>query len=600
MSYLGPLRLHFVGRFQAAVSTVNNEWKHYDNTKFAPSDQERPAGWWNPRGDADWRLIGCGVTSAFLADGTEVAADDPVLATTVADSDRRAPAKLVDLDPCQQLVSTIWGLEMRIADPQGSTLLRGAYQPAAFFDIWHRGLREEREPSDIDACAMYQSVLKGVRWGDVSGSPFLTALRDATPDGLLSVNFSVDGFNMNPTDPEFTRGRIVGTIGPSSPAEPEHMTIGRHLAAKMGKGPNSLTPVPGINYCTAVVDDAGAKVYLDLGNALPTETPGGEIVDMGQLSLHAGNEAICPVPYSADGWYARTAGIVALPEGRLLSAAELQRVSRSPLSLWVEGKAAAAAVETPNYVRADAFVFRCDPGESATVRFYASHLGKPAPGVEVELHDDSRHLQPIPKKIGPEGAIGYPRSVKTGADGVATVTVTTSDPGKPRGFIDGQVYGIRPVLAGDPASSANPWNFVSLLVWSDFKPGNPPTWVDDIQPIFQQYANLYPIMQDFLDLADYDDVCANRDLLLLAFDLDVVDPNSMPVTRDLSAKKRKAILAWLQNVDEKGRPLRGEGSPPVLSTSAEDAEAMPDPLISLQGGKTAAAARRPSVIGEAG
>ena len=68
-----------------------------------------------------------------------------------------------------------------------------------------------------------------------------------------------------------------------------------------------------------------------------------------------------------------------------------------------------------------------------------------------------------------------------------------------------------------------------------------------IQPIFQQYANLYPLMGDIVDLADYDSVCGLREMLLLAFELPITNPNSMPVTRDLSQAKRTAILSWLQH-----------------------------------------------------
>ena len=140
MSYLNPLRLHFFGRFQAAVSTVNNDPANFNNATFVTSDREPPNGGWNPRGDADWRLIGCRITAAWLADGSKAGIDDPVLACSIADSDRRVPAKLVDLDPEQQLVSMIWGLEVRIADARGETLMRGEYAPAAFHDIWGRAV----------------------------------------------------------------------------------------------------------------------------------------------------------------------------------------------------------------------------------------------------------------------------------------------------------------------------------------------------------------------------------------------------------------------------------------------------------------------------
>lgn len=37
MSYLNRLRLAFTGSFQADVSTVNNDVRHYDNASFQPA-----------------------------------------------------------------------------------------------------------------------------------------------------------------------------------------------------------------------------------------------------------------------------------------------------------------------------------------------------------------------------------------------------------------------------------------------------------------------------------------------------------------------------------------------------------------------------------
>src|SRR5688572_29617684 len=105
MSYLNPLRLHFAGKFQANVSTVNNDPGHFDNASFVlPDYQELGAGttngWFNPQGDATWRLLGCTVTAAWLPSGAVTS--DPVLQMIIADSDTQPPAKLCDLDSEQQ------------------------------------------------------------------------------------------------------------------------------------------------------------------------------------------------------------------------------------------------------------------------------------------------------------------------------------------------------------------------------------------------------------------------------------------------------------------------------------------------------------------
>lgn len=613
MAYLNPVRLHFAGQFQAAVSTVNNDPTHFNNATFKPEYQQRQTpedlrGWWNPRGDADWRLVGCAVTSAWHRDGKAAGAHDPVMSCLVADSDRAAPAKLVDLDSQQQLVSEIWGLEMRICDRSGATLLRGTYGAAAFADIWDRS---ESGGGDIGAGAMYQSVLSDLEWGDVEGSPFLAELRGAAADGMLSVKFNVDSYNLNFRSPDFTLGRVVGTIGPAAAGEPHHFVAGRQLMATAGTGGNFFTPAGKINFCPALVDQQVGKVHLDLGNALPMAQSGGPPADLGALSLvcFAPQQlALAEIPYREEGWYERTAGVVTLPDDRALTAAEVETISTNPLALVLagpDGARAPAIAEPPGglHVRADRFVFRLDPGQTASVRLFATRYGQPYPGAAIRATFDPGQLQgggPGPDVATPADAIDFPATFVAGDDGVATLRIEATDPGNPRAYIDGQVYGVRPALEEtlDPGVGYpfNQWDFVSLLVWDGFQADDPPTWTGSLQPIFEQYANLYPVMDRFLNLSDYESVCAHRELLLLAFDLDPANSNAMPVTRDLSTAKRQAILHWLKHPGADGNPLLGEAAPrpPAPAEVREEAvvaSVAPD-RAHLQGGKAAAAGRR--------
>ena len=133
-----------------------------------------------------------------------------------------------------------------------------------------------------------------------------------------------------------------------------------------------------------------------------------------------------------------------------------------------------------------------------------------------------------------------------------------------------------------------------------FQPDDPPTWSGSIQPILQQYANLYPIMQSFLDLGTYESVCQNIPILTYAFGLDLADPNSMPVTRDLSSAKRAAIVRWLTEPGPDGKPLKGADVSAVAAapgpaaapgaTATKPGPAAASPVPSDKGGKAAAAA----------
>jgi hypothetical protein len=631
MSYLGSLRIHFAGKFQAAISTVNNDPLHFNTADFKPqyqemqtgSDPDQWNGWFNPRGSGDWRLIECAVTSAWLADGTQTASDDPVLAAIVADSDRLSPAKLVDIDPEQQLVSTIWGMEVRIATPAGENLLRGSFSPTAFMDIWDRA-QGQGGGGDVGAGAMYQSVLTNLKWGDVGSSPFLTGLQQASGDGLLSIKFNVDGINLDFTSPDFTIGRIVGTIGPTAVDEPHYFVAGRQFMTgpKAGVG-NFFTPANGINFCAAVIDRKTKRVFLDLGNALATTTPGGAPVDLGTITLFqtpAPQQTqpplavgqIAATTYTDPAWYPRTAGVVTLPANRPLTSAELDRIENNPLVIVVTpvgGRPAVAISEPPGgvFVRADQFVFRLNPGEDANVRLHATRFGRPyahAPVVTVRYSDQFQPFSPLgdaPMVAIPEEAIEFPVRTVTDDRGIATLVVRAADPGTPRDYIDGQLYGLYPVLEETIISPARPypfnqWTFITLMVWSGFEPDEPPTWFGAIHRILQQYANLYPVMNRFLDLGDYDSVCDNRRLLELAFALDIDNPNSMPVTRDLSAAKRAAILRWLREPGDAGKPRKGTPQPVQGLAPSEVAgpSAPPTPLRGSpqQGGKASAAGRR--------
>lgn len=608
MSYLDALRLHFAGTFQAAVSTVNNDPRHYRNETFDKAAWRLGAGGsWNPWGDANWRLIGCRVTAARHGDDTPAAEGDPVLACLVADSDRRAAAKLADLDPENQLVSMIFGLEVRLCTADGADLVRGQFAPAAFMDIWDRA-QGAGGAGDIAACAYYQSVLTDLEWGDVSGSPLLSELREAATDGLLSIRFNIDGYDMTFDSPTFTLGRVVGTIGAATAAEPRHFVAGRRFVA-VRSGGGFFAPAGRVNHFPAIVDEAAGKLRLDLGNALPTTQPGGPLSDIGTVSLGVqdADGRVTPIPgteidYLDPQFNTRFAGVVALPAGRALTTAELDAIAEARLVLTVTGASGPApppTFEAPGgyYVRADEHVFRLDPGQTAPVRVHALRYGKPLVGARITVAGDDSQLQPQEIDESPS-VLSYPDAVVTDDAGVAELPIEAGDPGNPRGFIDGQVYGIRPVLEAAFAPGEQPlldeWEYVSLLVWDAFEPDDPPTWLGSLQPVFQQFANLYPVMSRFLDLSDYESVSANRDLLLLAFTLDTTDPNSMPTTRELSAAKRTAIVRWLQDVGPDGKPLRGtapKAAAPPAPAPLADGPGM-DIASALRGGKAAAAERR--------
>ncbi len=186
-------------------------------------------------------------------------------------------------------------------------------------------------------------------------------------------------------------------------------------------------------------------------------------------------------------------------------------------------------------------------------------------------------LYPIPNINTPTDIIQYPPEFRTGPDGHGELPITASPegPGNPRGYVDGQLYGINyQIKESPPGYVFNPLNYISVLAWNRYDVPDIPTWFDHVQPILEQYGDLYPIMsRRLVNLADYDSVVANAGIIKFSFSLPLHDPNSMPASRDLSLNKRRTLLKWLDTPDPlTGLPVRGvePAAPPTAVASIAD------------------------------
>jgi hypothetical protein len=124
------------------------------------------------------------------------------------------------------------------------------------------------------------------------------------------------------------------------------------------------------------------------------------------------------------------------------------------------------------------------------------------------------------------------------------------DPNNTRKIIDGQIYALQYTFDGYPLSTDRNEAMntaICVHVYDKVTPRDGPTWVIDILPIFQLYANLFPVMRSFVNLGDYNSVVHKKCHILTAMSLDFQDPQFMPVTRDLSPKKTEMILKWLDD-----------------------------------------------------
>jgi hypothetical protein len=610
MSYLDSPRLHFRGWFQADVSTINNDVRFYQNASFVPEYQQlNQNGSWNPEGTGVFRFLDCAVTSL---DGL-----------TVQNAAERAPGKLVDLDPQQQMVSQIWGMQIRLADGAGKTLVQGEFKPAAFINLWLR--QQKGVPMDQKLAAAYQSMIEGVQWFDISRFPLLQSLKSVTQDDQLSIDFNLFGYGRDSTIPRYTMGHVVGTIGPYFQGEPKQFVRGRQFIFS-GNWP---VPSGGMGNMQAKVSGDGNTVTADFGNSFPIETANIGLQNIGQvyLGVLTSNPSVAlstvtadqvviigEVPYLSDGWYSRTAGVMDFDLAGNAQARQL--ITANPLVVVSPAAAGGYTVRLQEsiggqYVRADNFVYRIDPGQTQHIEFYADRFGVPISKATISLSATqgfmggsgggatvspvTRPTAAIPDIATPTDAVQWPTGVTANEKGYARVAITASPegPGMPRGYLSSQLYGIGYQLASQPAGYvSNPMNYISILAYSKKEPPETPTWYRDIQQLFTQYGNLYPIMGRYVvNLSDYHDVVQRIRILELAFSLPIEDPNHMPVTRDLGAGDRATILQWFGTRGPDGLPPLGtpSQSPEVTPPSAVDeaAASLPEVLPEQAAGKTA-------------
>ena len=533
-SYLDLPRIHFAGQFTTGPSTINNTSSNYNLANRNPA-----APGWNPDGNAYFKLSDC-IVQSVIDDGTGDGSTDTLVGQGVASTDNwgdgGVPAKIVDLDPQQQFVSMLYGLQLQIGD--GDNSVTADFEPVWFQDY-------------LGVSAAYQSVLVRPSWGSNITSHVLQSLQKHSPE-LLSIKFVVDQPFQEPPNsrPPASRclARIVGTIGPGEADGPINFVEGR-LLRPVG------TQVQGLNFGPAIVRDR--RLTIDLLNAIPwvrhppPAPPTPPALGTLEVSFRASKGptvSLGTVDYSDSA--RQTRALIQDFDLSGLSDADYNDLLNAPITVGSPGTPAFQEDASGLYVDATPYVFRMEAKTQAKIQLWAGRFGAAQEGVEILIADATNRLPGRPPPpVGVVGAGGTllsftPGSVLTDSNGGATVTIEGGNPGDARGFIDGQVYALsfrpNPAIAHPDRET-----FLSILVHDEFNVA--PTW-ENIQPIMEQYARLYPFMS-FVPLTD---PAAIRDggwipKLLQVFSCPIEDPRYMPVVRDLSKAKQEAIVAWLNN-----------------------------------------------------
>jgi hypothetical protein len=375
----------------------------------------------------------------------------------------------------------------------------------------------------------------------------------------------------------FNYGKIVGSVGPCGDDEPVHMVPARELG-------QASTDSPSCWWAPAKLDTALPALTLDLANSLPVRLPGRPLwtEKLGTLSLAyytgSGQDKqyttfVDSIDYASPEFIDKKAGMLVITDFGQVDPATLKGL---PIALrsTVDGTTRTLLEESAQglSVRADQFLFRMNPGMTTTpafprgetniIDFHVRKFGEidGTDGLQLTLHIMSPEeaetytlgtlgtsgTNGISKNnlSVPQGVLSTVPGTVTVQSGKATVTIQGSDPGNPRGYVDGQVYFIRYAFTL-PVDGYNgdPNDIVSIQIYQQNPIAGTPTWNNGIGAILRQYGMLYPIMGRF-GLWTYEGVKTNHEKIERVLRTDMSLPLHMPATRDMSTIRCQLILDW--------------------------------------------------------
>lgn len=520
MSYLHAPRLNFAGQFFTNPATINNIPANYN-----PANPINPL--WNPSGVANWRFQGATVQTVINDNGDLLQSGQAggLVGANVNSVPDPTNAKLVDLDPDQQFISQVFGFKLKLSfnDNHGSEVgFAGRLETLSLTDIW---FNRPGGPS-----GNFQTRMPEVEWiGDVDQVPLLKQLKERSEAGL-SVKWMTWGYQFPPT----FLGQVVGSIGPAKCDEPTRFIAGRRLhqappTKEFGQPP--FWPVP---WC---VDADRCRAVFDLSNSVPLNQSGSLsaaiLTANGPVSLNT------PLTYSMQQLTTQ-GGIVEVP----LTGQQMSLLNCHPLVVFDQQAPALIEDEQGRWANFDQQWLRLEPSESKSIKLYARRFNDPLPQATLDFAFTQPRL--------PLSGLTFPASVQTDPNGQAEVEFTGNVPQplpQAREFIDSQVYYVGgPWQQWGSAVQVAGGGAISVLVFNQYTPPAEPTWENAVQPIFDQYARLYPGMKAILNLADLNVVRANSGRFEQVLDpqMPITDPSYMPVTRDLAPAKRSVIFKWLK------------------------------------------------------
>ena len=572
-----------------AMSALTTLQTMDDGTEDLPS-------YWNFYGSNGFKLVQAQVTGGFERDGTTPLSDDSVLGAQVDMAGHSGTGPVMfQLDPVDAISAQIICASLTLASGSDSVARLSAANPsrAHLRDLYP--FRLPGTPDNTKVSATFQTTVDS---GDVhitaGDSSSLQAFADALAEGRdlvflyclyncgrpvhdaqqLAAAYARDERPNNPRT-----GDVIGRITTAPKGALRSQPAGRRLrapaaqwlAAQPGPGAGARVLGPAYVEVDSTVEDH-ATLTLNTISTIPEVLNGSTVekVDLGELivgvSTSDGFRRLRSVAAETYAEYGRNAGCFAWP----LTVAELKDVEANPLELRF-GDSPLQADECEYLLATDDRNVCLDAGDTTTLEVRVTHLGRPAPGVDVIVgpwqsgmsapgaratdgEDTGPGFAPWQSFRSTSAVVKIPM-VTTDANGVASVEVQTGSAGSTM-----VVFWVRGTQSPPQDMSFFEcdrcfYSGVRVLPDDSGLAAQEATWPTVYETVLRPYALLYPVMNEIFRLDDPEAVKGHADQILK-----VIDPAAwettlyMPISRDLSRGRRDFLTRWLNTASDANRP----------------------------------------------
>lgn len=557
----------------------------------------QPNGSWNLYGDNGARFAETRINGAQLTSGSVASADpllgQPVQVQGLVYSDGPAPARLVMTDPYTggEATSQIFYQWITVGVVDGPADQRIGFKAAAACRMFARWPYQTRNlgitfKEGMVGCIWQAAARKqDIEWYGVERSPALAALKaaatSASNQGLLmrfasyrTLYYQTAAFNgqritnglelVAAYEQGFTgdnpaRSAMVGTFGIWEPGELASAGTQRLLSPLSAQIANSSS-IATLGPAMAKVDTARNVLAVDLISAFPEANEQLDKANFGTLRVQARDArgAVIPIadlPYAQYDRqsYEASGGIseFPLPAGKTSDiAAGTIEVAQNQIGQYTP------VLQQARFVaETDDWGVYVDEGETVLVTVTVTENGAP-PKSQVRLwlqqYDSDGNLlsKPVVKIVEPAG---NPIS-----DNTVTVTDGTANFGI-RSIVEGACFLAFYPFTGNKPDNIPTQNFplptsfyccVRMLPFDNEleqkTPDSQLSWSFIYNNVLSVFDLVYPIMSVVRNLADRNVVEAMAEQLKFAISLDTFESTLyMPITRDLSAGKRKLLQRFV-------------------------------------------------------